>query len=141
MVELIHDREVVGWWENGLGGDVFFVKQKTAYELLRSLVGSEMCIRDRRGCATCLEPAVFVGTVAEGLARAGATAAQAQVGLCLLYTSDAADDLLCVDLGGRRITKKNNIPPAPLPPPSYHLPSPPAPPPPTAHQPIPPHRH
>src|SRR5665213_2105129 len=26
----------------------------------------------------------------------------------LLYTSDAADDLLCVDLGGRRIIKKNN---------------------------------
>src|SRR5450756_3188229 len=25
---------------------------------------------------------------------------------CLLYTSDAADDLLCVDLGGRRILKK-----------------------------------
>src|SRR5450756_3103992 len=31
---------------------------------------------------------------------------------CLLYTSDAADDLLCVDLGGRRIIKKkktNNL--------------------------------
>src|SRR5665809_85680 len=27
-------------------------------------------------------------------------------GDCLLYTSDAADDLLCVDLGGRRIIKK-----------------------------------
>ena len=26
--------------------------------------------------------------------------------VCLLYTSDAADDLLCVDLGGRRIIKK-----------------------------------
>src|SRR5450756_1245625 len=26
-----------------------------------------------------------------------------QVVCCLLYTSDAADDLLCVDLGGRRI--------------------------------------
>src|SRR5450756_2477472 len=25
---------------------------------------------------------------------------------CLLYTSDAADDLLCVDRGGRRIIKK-----------------------------------
>ena len=25
---------------------------------------------------------------------------------CLLYTSDAADDLPCVDLGGRRIIKK-----------------------------------
>src|SRR5659263_416749 len=26
-----------------------------------------------------------------------------EVVVCLLYTSDAADDLLCVDLGGRRI--------------------------------------
>ena len=25
---------------------IFFFKQKTAYEMLRSLVGSEMCIRD-----------------------------------------------------------------------------------------------
>ena len=30
----------------------------------------------------------------------------AQPCACLLYTSDAADDLLCVDLGGRRIIKK-----------------------------------
>ena len=32
-----------------------------------------------------------------------------QVGVihpCLLYTSDAADDLLCVYLGGRRLIKK-----------------------------------
>ena len=28
---------------------------------------------------------------------------------CLLYTSDAADDLLCVDLGGRRIIKQKTI--------------------------------
>ena len=27
-------------------------------------------------------------------------------GICLLYTSDAADDLLCVDLVGSRIIKK-----------------------------------
>ena len=27
---------------------------------------------------------------------------------CLLYTSDAADDRICVDLGGRRIIKKNS---------------------------------
>ena len=26
--------------------------------------------------------------------------------VCLLYTSDAADDMQCVDLGGRRIIKK-----------------------------------
>ena len=27
----------------------FFFKQKTAYEIMPSLVGSEMCIRDRTG--------------------------------------------------------------------------------------------
>ena len=27
---------------------------------------------------------------------------------CLLYTSDADDDQLCVDIGGRRIIKKKN---------------------------------
>ena len=27
---------------------------------------------------------------------------------CLLYTSDAADDTPCVDLGGRRIIKKKS---------------------------------
>src|SRR5450756_2468211 len=33
------------------------------------------------------------------------TSPQALQSGCLLYTSDAADDLLCVDLGGRRIIK------------------------------------
>ena len=32
---------------------------------------------------------------------------------CLLYTSDAADDLLCVDLGGRRILQKKKTQPHP----------------------------
>ena len=31
-----------------------------------------------------------------------------QVGACLLYTSDAADERSSVDLGGRRIIKKKN---------------------------------
>ena len=39
---------------------------------------------------------------ANNLAAAGALG-----GACLLYTSDAADDLPCVDLGGRRIIKQN----------------------------------
>ena len=33
----------------------------------------------------------------------------AQIGHCLLYTSDAADERSSVDLGGRRIIKKKNI--------------------------------
>ena len=43
-----------------------------------------------------------------GLPLASAAIDQAiwPVWACLLYTSDAADDLLCVDLGGRRIIKK-----------------------------------
>ena len=32
-----------------------------------------------------------------------------ECGCCLLYTSDAADDSLRVDLGGRRIIKKSTI--------------------------------
>ena len=32
----------------------FFFKQKTAYEMLRSLVGSEMCIRDRSTASRCI---------------------------------------------------------------------------------------
>ena len=32
-----------------------------------------------------------------------------QINFCLLYTSDAADDMQCVDLGGRRIIKKIDL--------------------------------
>ena len=37
------------------------------------------------------------------------TAAPAPSPVCLLYTSDAADDMKCVDLGGRRIIKNGII--------------------------------
>ena len=72
-------------------------------------MGSEMCIRDR---AVCFDDAVgqrktprhddAVGEVVE--------VEDALSSGCLLYTSDAADDLLCVDLGGRRILKKKKPP-------------------------------
>ena len=50
----------------------------------------------------------------EELARAGgaiearATGTERRRWACLLYTSDAADDLPCVAFGGRRIMKKTN---------------------------------
>ena len=75
--------------------------------MLRSLVGSEMCIRDR----------TEYGHVARGLCSMDSHGYLSKVvertkiqciGGCLLYTSDAADDLLCVGLGGRRIIKKKN---------------------------------
>ena len=74
----------------------FFFKQKTAYEIRLSLVGSEMCIRD----STCLD-AVNNGVTAVGIIdgrekhsilfeifsdKGSGTL------ICLLYTSDAADE-------------------------------------------------
>src|SRR5665254_12857 len=63
--------------------------------MLRSLVGSEMCIRDSRRASS--EPIRATSTPPE------TAFASTFPGICLLYTSDAADDLTRVDLGGRRI--------------------------------------
>ena len=77
--------------------------------MLRSLVGSEMCIRDRS-----LDAGGYWYTrhrFTQGLHVSGGDVEfLAYNPLCLLYTSDAADDLPCVDLGGRRIIKKKIIP-------------------------------
>ena len=43
----------------------FFFKQKTAYEMLRSLVGSEMCIRDRLSQGQTVQEAVRQLGIAE----------------------------------------------------------------------------
>ena len=48
------------------------------------------------------------GVVLDGLVQA-APHLRGHREACLLYTSDAADDPLCVELGGRRIIKKKNI--------------------------------
>src|SRR5450756_1880347 len=60
-------------------------------------------------CVNSNTPLLFATTVLRNrLKNPSVTATQfldVQVDMyvCLLYTSDAADDLLCVDLGGRRI--------------------------------------
>ena len=46
------------------------------------------------------------GTPVTGNLYSTVASLKTRLGICLLYTSDAADDLLCVDLGGRRIIKK-----------------------------------
>jgi len=46
-------------------------------------------------------------SVCEALCDVGTTCAAEERNIsCLLYTSDAADDMQCVDLGGRRLHKK-----------------------------------
>ena len=71
-----------------------------------------MCIRDSS------TPGVGAPVVAEDATAASPRPVQtlqelyAELLRCLLYTSDAADDLLCVDLGGRRIIKKKKPDPS-----------------------------
>eukprot|EP00969_Alexandrium_andersonii_P319041 14093930-Alexandrium_andersonii.AAC.1 len=58
-----------------------------------SLVGSEMCIRDRKAP----RPAAPAAQGAPAASRASSSSSRAgvpkQVTFCLLYTSDAADDM------------------------------------------------
>ena len=70
-------------------------------------MGSEMCIRDRLRIVGLIPPTAKD----QPHRRARERVALAQLVLdvaCLLYTSDAADELPCVDLGGRRIIKIKN---------------------------------
>ena len=75
--------------------------------MLRSLVGSEMCIRDSF-CSSVPHWKMGRACRPRCTAIVSRTEESAYSSPCLLYTSDAADDLLCVDLGGRRIIKKKN---------------------------------
>ena len=68
-------------------------------------MGSEMCIRDRAGESEHLRLRRAVDVGVED-ADTGAFLDQRQGQVCLLYTSDAADERSSVDLGGRRIIKK-----------------------------------
>ena len=69
-------------------------------------MGSEMCIRDSD--ITVAEALAGVGDQFSGAQAADVAFSGLGVifGVCLLYTSDAADERSSVDLGGRRIIKK-----------------------------------
>ena len=68
-------------------------------------MGSEMCIRDRYKQVEWADTSSAVLDTADILLTVQPLTL-AQIGACLLYTSDAADERSSVDLGGRRIIKK-----------------------------------
>eukprot|EP00975_Prorocentrum_lima_P002864 632612-Prorocentrum_lima.AAC.1 len=58
-----------------------------------SLVGSEMCIRDRASPPSSEQAALAIEDEHPGVPLGLATPSQLASGGCLLYTSDAADDM------------------------------------------------
>ena len=92
-------------------------------ELALHLVALELVIHGEHGGRRRVLAAQTV-TAADDLDVAAAGVGQrgdhiliqglAQSAGCLLYTSDAADDLLCVELGGRRILQKKTKTGSPL---------------------------
>ena len=72
-------------------------------------MGSEMCIRDRRDKVGGLARTEQYHGFSFDMGGHRFFSKSSVVNACLLYTSDAADDLLRVDLGGRR-TIKNKKP-------------------------------
>ena len=64
-----------------------------------------MCIRDRQNLLEIVAPLERLGRIVTVL-EAEVDKLQVDRRICLLYTSDAADERSSVDLGGRRIIKK-----------------------------------
>ena len=69
-----------------------------------------MCIRDSQGTRHRIGDQGRRNAFVDELPRGEASALHDRTGLCLLYTSDAADERSSVDLGGRRIIKKKKHP-------------------------------
>ena len=65
-----------------------------------------MCIRDSCGLAARHQNTVRADFFVNVAFASASRAKLAKVVVCLLYTSDAADERSSVDLGGRRIIKK-----------------------------------
>ena len=83
----------------------FFQAEDGIRDLVRSRGLGDVYKRQRESLAVLSSMASFASLVTS-FALSAALPARSRVTTCLLYTSDAADDLLCVDLGGRRIIKK-----------------------------------
>ena len=64
-----------------------------------------MCIRDRHLWLKNSDTAKVLNDIADEAPLYGSAVIR-KVKNCLLYTSDAADDIHCVDLGGCRIIKQ-----------------------------------
>ena len=94
--------------ENVRGKDVFVIQstcQPTNDNLIELVLMIDALRRASAGRITAVVP-YFGYARQDRRVRSARVPISAKVIACLLYTSDAADDSLRVDLGGRRIIKK-----------------------------------
>ena len=103
----------------------FFFKQKTAYEMLRSLVGSEMCIRDRypagalaawgwpsRGYKGAPGRELRVDLVARLVAALPTLSFSTEVREAMVGSDDRLDALICALVARAVATGRGTPPPA-----------------------------
>ena len=83
----------------------FFQAEDGIRDLVRSRGLGDVYKRQPMGCVPTVLPSRMTVT-RSAMAKISSRRWVIKMMPCLLYTSDAADDLLCVDLGGRRIIKK-----------------------------------
>ena len=86
---------------------LFFQAEDGIRDLVRSRGLGDVYKRQLRDWATATAPWACAGSWL-WYAKPIAVIPLPEVGRCLLYTSDAADERSSVDLGGRRIIKKKN---------------------------------
>ena len=104
---LVYNADIVTDLDLSLLLDLHLEKKALATLAVRERPGSRFLLTDKDGV---LRGWRNVST-GEEILKADSNEGLKSIGFssCLLYTSDAADDLLCVDLGGRRIIKKKNL--------------------------------
>src|SRR5450756_3048765 len=96
-----------GWGNRSAHGtDLQQRNDKTGDIFVRPLSAHQAAVSSSGRCQRYLPPAWGARIDRSTMSFASTMAGNMS---CLLYTSDAADDLLCVDLGGRRIIKKKKI--------------------------------
>src|SRR5450756_3226772 len=83
-----------------------FLRSHASVESIRKQIEGHTTIREKVSTSVDLPLSNECKRVLAYAAEEAERLSHKHIGTCLLYTSDAADDLLCVDLGGRRIIKK-----------------------------------
>ena len=86
----------------------FFQAEDGIRDLVRSRGLGDVYKRQPSNCANTPTRPLKATTAGEMPTNSGTQRSPRHV-ICLLYTSDAADERSSVDLGGRRIIKKKNI--------------------------------